>query len=160
MGKVIMNCDWCGKAVIRYPSQFAGKAHIFCSKKCQHQFETKALNPTGYAKNFSKSSAFLHEHNTEFNKCRMTPTVRQKLRAAKLGTGENKSYTKFFGRHMHRVVAELMLGRPLRPGEVVHHVDGDKRNNDPKNLMVFESQKDHAQWHADHDAKRGDKNDI
>ncbi|MCI8916906.1 MAG: HNH endonuclease [Oscillospiraceae bacterium] len=148
MGRVIRQCDWCGKAVARYPSQFAGRAHIFCSRECQHRFETKALNPDGYAKNFSKSIAFLREHAAEFNKHHMTPEVRSKLREARLGTGEGKTYTKFLGRHMHRVVAELMLGRPLKSGEVVHHIDGDKRNNRPENLMVFSSQKEHAAFHA------------
>lgn len=35
------------------------------------------------------------------------------------------------------MVAERMLGRKLKPGEVVHHIDGNKRNNAPENLMVF-----------------------
>jgi hypothetical protein len=36
----------------------------------------------------------------------------------------------------NRQVAEEMLGRPLRSGEIVHHRDGNKRNNDQKNLSV------------------------
>lgn len=36
----------------------------------------------------------------------------------------------------HRLVAEEKIGRPLRDGEQVHHVDGDKTNNDPRNLDV------------------------
>ena len=43
----------------------------------------------------------------------------------------------------HRCVAEEKLGRNLQPGEVVHHADGDKRNNDPSNIMVFSSQRAH-----------------
>ena len=46
--------------------------------------------------------------------------------------------------HEHRVAAEAMLGRPLRPGEVVHHRDGDKLNNDPMNLEVLPSQAEHT----------------
>lgn len=91
--------------------------------------------------------------NAELNPTRMTVETRTKLREAHMGRGEGKTYEKLFGVHTHRRVAELMLGRPLKKGEVVHHIDGNKRNNSPENLMVFESQAEHAAWHA---KKRGD----
>ena len=91
--------------------------------------------------------------NEELNPYRMTPETRMKLREAHLNTGEGKSYEKFMGRHTHRIVAEQMLGRPLRPGEVVHHIDEDKRNNSPENLMVFSTQAEHAAWHKEHDGR-------
>ena len=37
----------------------------------------------------------------------------------------------------HRVVMEKVLGRPLRNNENVHHLDGDKLNNDPSNLELW-----------------------
>ena len=80
----------------------------------------------------------------------MTPEVRAKLRESRLGRGEGVTYTKTYGRHTHRVVAEQMLGRPLLKGEVVHHIDGNKRNNHPDNLMVFPSQSEHVRGHASH----------
>lgn len=52
------------------------------------------------------------------------------------GTGTRTRYVKLKGRHMHRVVAERKLGRPLVEGEVVHHKDGNTRNNEPENLEV------------------------
>ena len=62
--------------------------------------------------------------------------------------GRGKTYRKYLGRHEHRVVAEQMLGRPLLPGEVVHHIDGNKRNNAMSNLLVLPSQAAHARIHA------------
>lgn len=144
------NCDWCGKVIWRYPSRL--REHNFCGRSCMGAYSSKDRNPEGYAfKEFSKNSARFAQMNREMNPGRMTPQVRVKLRDAKLGTGNGGSYEKFFGRHTHRVVAELMLGRPLKPGEVVHHIDRDRRNNNPENLMVFSSQAEHARWHKEHD---------
>lgn len=47
----------------------------------------------------------------------------------------------------HILVAEKMLGRPLEDGEVVHHIDFDKENNDPQNLMVFPNNTEHMRYH-------------
>ena len=63
------------------------------------------------------------------------------------GTGEGKTYRKLLGRHEHRRVAEDILGRPLRKGEIVHHIDGNKLNNSPDNLEILPSQAAHARLH-------------
>jgi len=47
------------------------------------------------------------------------------------------------GTYVHRWVEEKKLGRKLRTGEVVHHIDGNPLNNSPQNLKVYKSQKQH-----------------
>lgn len=84
--------------------------------------------------------------NRELNPTRMTDEVREKIRNARLRTGKSKSYEKTYGKHTHRIVAEQKLGRKLEKGEIVHHIDGNKRNNSPDNLMVM-TQSEHARLH-------------
>jgi len=54
---------------------------------------------------------------------------------------------------VHKWIAERKLGRRLKRGEVVHHIDRDKLNNHPLNLWVFPNQYAHNMIHRK-DAKR------
>lgn len=115
-------CDHCGAEFqprAKYPQQ------RFCSRRCG----LKATLPP--------------DHNARV--ARATVAVRA---AKQRGTGQQKTYMKLNGRHAHRVIAELVIGRPLRRGEVVHHRDGNIRNNDPANLEVLPSQREHARIHC------------
>ncbi len=49
--------------------------------------------------------------------------------------------------YRHRDMAALLLGRPLAPGEVVHHKSGDKQDHHPDNLGVFSSAGAHTRYH-------------
>jgi len=48
---------------------------------------------------------------------------------------------------MHRIVMENHLGRILSTNEVVHHIDGNRKNNDISNLQLMENA-DHCRMHA------------
>lgn len=147
--KLQIRCDWCGKEFYKPSCKIT--PHNFCCRQCLADFSNKEKNPTGYTvlKNYTNISANCSRMNEAMNPTRMTAEVREKLRTSKLNSGEGKTYTKRYGRHEHRVVAEEILGRPLLAGEVVHHIDGKKRNNSPENIMVFPSQSAHAKFHAE-----------
>lgn len=143
---VIVECDWCGTEITRYPSRI--KDRNYCSRACLAKNHSKVHNPDGYKKlkDYSAQSKNMARINRELNPTRMTPEVRAKLRQSHLGKGKGTSYEKTHGRHTHRIVMEQKLGRPLREEEIVHHIDGDHRNNDPDNLMVL-TRSEHVNLH-------------
>ena len=122
-------CATCGREFEVWKSVIA--KHNFCCEDCARVFTSRRMT----------------EYNERHNPLTMTASRRQSIRQSHLNTGEGKTYTKTFGRHTHRIVAEQILGRPLLPGEVVHHINGDKRDNSVSNIMVFPSQAEHARWH-------------
>lgn len=64
----------------------------------------------------------------------------------RVGVGHHLADVRGYA-YEHRLVAELMLDRRLRPGEAVHHKDENKRNNDPSNLQVMSSNAEHMKLH-------------
>ena len=126
---ITVACEACGTEMKRYSYQIL--EHVFCSRKCSK----------GYL------SLKMTNLNGGLNPDRMNLETRTKLRKARLGTGKGESYAKTFGKHSHMIAAEKMIGRSLLKGEVVHHINNNKRDNHPLNLMVFQSQSKHAEWH-------------
>ncbi len=129
MAKVWSTCDYCGKAFQKQAWEV--RERNFCCREHFRHFASERMS----------------KMNEELNPTRMTPETRAKLRKAHLDSGEGRTYAKEYSRHAHRVAMERKLGRKLKPGEIVHHIDGDKRNNDPDNLMLFPSIAEHSRYH-------------
>ncbi|HIH8003352.1 TPA: hypothetical protein ACYSZF_001532 [Streptococcus suis] len=104
--KLKVKCDFCGIEFEKYESRMT--PHNFCSRKCLANFSNKNKNPKAYKslKDYTKMSEHLSELNRELNPTRMIPETREKIRNARLDSREGVTYSKYYGRHTHRVVAE------------------------------------------------------
>ncbi len=56
----------------------------------------------------------------------------------------------------HRYIMEQYIGRKLKPEEIVHHIDGDKTNNEISNLKIM-TRGEHSRLHRLQDINNGKK---
>lgn len=59
----------------------------------------------------------------------------------------SKGYFRVGHKDVHTEKAEAALGRPLPPGAMVHHADGNKLNNENTNLVICPSHAYHMMLH-------------
>jgi hypothetical protein len=73
-------------------------------------------------------------------------------------TREYNGYIQFLDKNykwkfLHRDIAEKKVGGDIWPGRVVHHRNGNKKNNDPSNLRIMRED-DHLALHERYRRKR------
>lgn len=125
------HCLNCGKVVKTYRSPSNIKSYIpkFCSIKCLGIYQKGNKNPAWSGGKHLQNGyyvIFMPDHPYS----------------------DSKGFV-----YEHRLVAEQTIGRFLKPEEVVHHIDRNKINNDPNNLMVLKNQSEHNKLHRREDAK-------
>jgi hypothetical protein len=136
-------CAWCGVTYEGYPGKpkgektYCSRAHSTAANRAKPGHQQTAGQQGGKVRGEQMSTA----REARGNSKRPPPT------GSRSPHGISNSYLKKGERHIHRLVAEECLGRELQPGEIVHHEDEDKWNNDPPNLIVFPSQAVHARHH-------------
>jgi len=122
------------------------KVRKFCDNVCR----SKHLSITSSG----EKNYFFGKHLNPWNKKDKTRWVVTKdtgYRVILYRDGDRK-----WRRYEHREIAKNAIGRELQAGEVVHHIDGDRANNDPSNLLVM-TISEHVKFHA---RERRDRNKL
>lgn len=127
--------------------KYLPESHRFKCKRCSR---TKIVRPVRWAKQLKRvycstrcSALAIQTIGVEAAK---SPEGRENNRLAKRALRPSRGYVKYYGRHEHRIIAEKMMGRKLRHGEIVHHKNHNKSDNRPENLEVM-TQSEHCKAH-------------
>lgn len=131
-------CDLCGAAIYRRPSTLKMNAGKFCSRACRNRVHL-VTGPRGPNPKLARENnpAWKGGRYIEPDKGYVMVRMPDHPRARKNG---------YVCEHI--LVAEEMLGRPLRPAEEVHHRNRDRADNRPQNLKVYASHLEH--WMEEH----------
>lgn len=116
----------------------------------------KNLRPSKIVRNFCNKPFCLDCYKKQFESKHIdTSDIKnyylKKMYEEKCYVDKKTGYYKFkdSGIYVHIWILEKHIGRKLRKGEVVHHLNGNKLDNSFDNLMVFNDQKEHNSWHED-----------
>lgn len=174
----ICKCDYCGKEFKRRFSYVGKSKNHFCNRTCkalwQKEYNGGKNNPlysrvevkcSNCGESLTRKRCFLKKYKHFFcsSKCRGEWKKKNLMPSNKEwwngGTRENNGYIQIFSKGHpyknksnyvmeHRLVMEEHLGRYLKPEEVVHHINGNKKDNRLENLMLFKNQAEHTKFHA------------
>jgi hypothetical protein len=122
-----------------------------CGKHYQREIaKTKRVNDCACGCGEKTQYTFKHGHHTRlFSKEEQRRRGLHNTGDTQRAKGDLTSthYRKLRGVHEHRIVAEQIIGRPLKYEDVVHHINNNKRDNRIENLQII-TRSEHINIHV------------
>lgn len=149
-------CEICNKEFEVY--KYREKTALYCSKDCYHKSTRKNLDT--YCKNCGKVFRRKCENDIK-SFCSLKCSCefkRNKPKIAKLSKDGYKRIWLTDGSSVteHQYVMEKHIGRKLEKNECVHHIDGNRANNDINNLQLM-TIGEHSKLHRKKEVANGKK---
>ena len=143
---VTIECAFCKRMF--YIQKHRLKRAKFCSKECiyknRKQWMSTKLNPM-LGKSHSKETRMKMGGENHWNWNNGVNVSREYICVL----NKEHPHCKKSGYILeHRLVMEKHIGRYLTKEEVVHHVNGNKKDNRIENLMLFPNDMEHRKYHA------------
>jgi hypothetical protein len=140
--RIELICGFCGNKHYKLQCQIGRNRGHFCSKKCANEFRQngKLIKCEFCGIEFYRRPGDQMDAIKKY--CSKECYSNDRVLNAKKTT-----YLKSGSVHLHILVAEKALNRKLKSGEIVHHIDLNKKNNFIENLAVLPSQAIHASVH-------------
>ena len=133
--KALRVCDSCGhEQWVNYWNIHRKDIHICRSCSCKNTAKTRKNNP--WNKGIKQEPR--NVGNTYINNNGYV-----EVWVGKHNTPGSSGYQK-----EHRVFVELDIGRRLEQKEIIHHIDGDKTNNNKDNLLLCSGDFEHRKVHG------------
>lgn len=120
----------------------------FCSKSCSAKYHAKVnkkQRPIKICKQCKKSFEIKRKGQI-FCSSACSALFRKENKKHKKDT-KVKVYINGQSFLEHRLVMENKLNRKLESKEIVHHIDGNRKNNKPENLWLYATNSDHIKGH-------------
>ena len=138
----IKKCDNCGKEFEYRGRHGTRNKHFFCCHNCYIEFKTKKVEvPCDLCgKTFLKKRSDIWRSKNNF-------CCEECYRDYMSLTRQSKDGLKYDGKPVYRLMIGLEQGRELTSEELVHHIDGNHKNNALSNLVVV-TRSEHHRIHA------------